>query len=524
MKGEKTMSEAREIYCVKCGCVESAGEMVYVESADAYYCRDCAEEDGFVECERCGRWHHVDDAEVVISENGEEQTWCSDCALAHSFTCDCCGGIYDDRFYDKSDVASGGFAETWCENCVSDYAVECHDCGDYVNRDDAIYTSYGYYICSDCKSDNYEWCEDCDELFRREDIYSSGCHCICTGCAPYSDNWYWCDECGNYVYETEWNYSCECCNDCLGVARRSDNARIRSYHGDEPRFRFFGKYGDVFAGLGTELEIDREEADGREQQLCLNELDEQFGQHGYFKYDGSLNHGIEIVTLPHTLEEFYKLPWKEILDVCKRHGYSSHEIGTCGLHVHISRTLFGDTDDERADNIAKLMQFYSLYWEDIVRVSRRTQGQVEQWAGKYTTVRKAQLKNWAGKKEYFSNRYMAVNITNNDTVEIRINRGTLKYETFMATIDFVMTTAINSKGIDWADISDDYLWLKGLKKETLDYLYSRRAFMDPTQYYLNQYWEEENRRLREDRRRTEDSDDIGLSANTEFMFDELFVF
>ena len=501
MKGEKTMSEAREIYCVKCGCVESAEEMVYVASEDAFYCESCASDEGFVKCAECGSWHHIDDTAVVVVSRGEEQVWCDDCISRFGVTCDHCGRIYDSRWDSMSSVYEDGCTEDWCDDCVADYAVECHDCGEWVSRDSATYTSYGYYVCDSCKDNDYTWCDDCDELYRNDDIYESDGHCICTNCAPYNDYWFWCEECGNYVYETVWNYGAECCDACVGVNRRSNNARVRSYHGDEPPMRYFGKKGSVFKGLGIELEIDREYSDPSKQQLCLNALDELFDDRAYFKHDGSLNHGIEIVTLPHSIEEFYKLPWREILGACISYGYSSHEIGTCGLHVHISRTMFGDDEDTQADNIAKLMQFYNLYWDDIVRVSRRTKSQVEQWANKYNVVRRDTLKKWAGKKEWYRNRYMAVNITNDKTVEIRINRGTLKYETFLATIDFVMTTAINSKNIDWVDVSDDFLWLKGLKRETLNYLSSRYAFSDPVNYYTVKFHEEDVKRIQEESER-----------------------
>lgn len=499
MKGEKTMSEAREVYCVKCGCIESAEEMVYVASEDAYYCRSCAESEGFVECERCGQWHSIDESRTVVSFGGNVQTWCSNCADVYAHRCEHCNEEYDSRYYSMSTVSSGGWDEEWCEDCVDEYATTCYECGDLIDRDQANYIgSRGYYVCDGCLSDGYSYCEDCGEYHRNDDVYTSCGRTICSDCAPYNDYWHYCEECDTYVYEDAWDYDSETCLDCIRVPRRSDNARVRSYHGDEPHMKYFGKYGDVFKGMGIELEIDRSYSDAVQKQYCLNELDELFGDRAYFKYDGSLNNGIEIVTLPHTIDAFFELPWKEVLEVCVNRGYSSHEIGTCGLHVHLSRELFGDDEETQSDNIAKLMQFYNIYWDDILKISRRTNEQVSRWASKYPTVRKNTLKKWATKKDRYGRRYMAVNVTNDNTVEIRINRGTLKLSTFLATCDFVVTTAINSTKIGWADVSEDYQWLNGLKKDTLDYIQSRGAFFEPVDKYLSDYWREENERLREE--------------------------
>lgn len=522
MKGEKTMSEAREIYCVKCGCVESAEEMVYIASEDAYYCRECAESEGFVQCERCGCWHKEDDCRTVIVSGHAEETWCVECTDRYTFNCEHCDNYYDARCFSSLTVTSGGWDEQWCEDCAEEDAVNCWECGDLIDREQANYIdSGGYYVCDSCLSDNYTYCDDCCEYHRNDDVYEDCGRTICSSCAPYNDYWHYCEECDTYVYENNWDYDAECCLNCISVSRRSNNARVRSYHGDEPPMKYFGKYGDVFKGMGVELEIDRECSSSVAKQTCLNQLDELFESHAYYKYDGSLRNGIEIVTLPHTVEAFFELPWREALEVCKNNGYSSHEIGTCGLHVHLSRELFGEDEEMQSDNIAKLMQFYNIFWDDVLRISRRTNEQVAQWAAKYPTVRKSSLKKWATKKDRYGRRYMAVNVTNDNTVEIRINRGTLKVETFLATCEFVVKTAINSTKIDWADVSDDFKWLNGLSKETLDYLQSRNAFYEPVDKYIADWWREENerRRLEYDRMRQEvdeQSEDVTIPYLDDF--------
>ena len=52
-------------------------------------------------------------------------------------------------------------------------------------------------------------------------------------------------------------------------------------------------------------------------------------------------------------------------------------------------------------------------------------------------------------------RYTAVNLTNTFTVELRIFRGTLRYKTFMATLQFVGFTLRNGDKFDRRGISNN---------------------------------------------------------------------
>ena len=48
---------------------------------------------------------------------------------------------------------------------------------------------------------------------------------------------------------------------------------------------------------------------------------------------------MELVTHPMTLEyHLNEMPWEEVLRKAQSMGYLSHAAGTCGLHVHISRS------------------------------------------------------------------------------------------------------------------------------------------------------------------------------------------
>ena len=117
----------------------------------------------------------------------------------------------------------------------------------------------------------------------------------------------------------------------------------------------------------------------------------------------------------------------------------SHDAGTCGLHIHLDRKFFGNKEDS---SIAKLLYLFEKFRPEIMTFSRRTEDQASSWArsrkqnygGEAGWIKKAVLDS----KGYLSyqNRYYSVNLSNADTIELRIFRGTLNVQTFEATLRF----------------------------------------------------------------------------------------
>ena len=106
---------------------------------------------------------------------------------------------------------------------------------------------------------------------------------------------------------------------------------------------------------------------------------------------------------------------------------------TCGLHIHISRLAFGRTAAQQEAAIARLLYFVEKHWNELLKFSRRTNRQLERWAARYG-YKDTPKEMMDQAKSYHYGRYTCVNLTNEDTVEIRIFRGTLKYNTLAATI------------------------------------------------------------------------------------------
>lgn len=364
------------------------------------------------------------------------------------------------------------------DDCVADsddYFI-CPDCDTVYPIDEAIGVDDSeFFVCTSCAEDNYIQCYECGHYFSIENITRVEDDYYCSNCLDNEidrGDINTCADCGDYFYTNNMHYSdydeCYYCYNC-----RDDDDIIRSYH-NNPTLVMFPPTTEPHFGI--ELEVDG----GDDCNNLANTLKDKLSNHAYYMHDGSLDCGVEIITQPHTPEEFYKLPWEDVLTTCKDNGFRSHDAKTCGLHMHVSRSLFKD-----GDAIYRIIYFYEHYINDILKMSRRTHSQMEQWATTYCWGNKtfAELLSESNILNDFnygdhSDRYHAVNLTNSNTIEFRLMRGTLNYKTFMATIDFLWTTANNAATMTNDDVTNVANYLKGIKKETLDYLHSRNAFLE----------------------------------------------
>ena len=161
-------------------------------------------------------------------------------------------------------------------------------------------------------------------------------------------------------------------------------------------------------------------------------------------------------------------------------GYLSHKSCTAGLHIHVNRNAFGDDKWEQEEVIARILFFVETNWNELLRFSRRTLDQMEQWASRYGRKDdpKAVLDN--AKKNHYQ-RYKCVNLTNYSTIEFRMFRGTLKLNTLLATLQMVdricevalYLTDEEMQTLTWSD------FVAGCKApELVQYLKERRLYVN----------------------------------------------
>ena len=466
-----------------CTC-ENCGKTVVrdfaIERDGRFYCTtDCLPPPvEMVECSECHEMHPKDECKLV---NGEYV--CNDCleSLKESgYVIECyeCGELC----WSINTTYVGSVDAYVCDDCLDGNYVLCAYCDEWELKRDAVWIEdiHGYY-CNDCLGNGRAWqCADCgnwysehaDQYCTEHDDY------VCYGCLE--DDYTYCEECSTYVENDHYNYDADMCNDC---AAETPDAYIRDYHCNPP-IEFYGDDTDWFIGTETEIDMHYDDHTSENERELVEKLAELCPNNEiYFERDGSLNVGFEIITQPHTLKSYYKMPWQEIFDACISHGYKSHDIGTCGLHMHISRVFFGKDKKTQDNAIAKLLQFYELYYDDCLKVARRTPEQAGSWANNYGIPDRDYLKGIAENNR--GSHGIAVNCYNRDTIELRLTRGTLNYETHMACIDFMVTICKNAKRIGWNSTTDAKRWLKGIKYSTWKYLKDRYAFnycIDQVQY------------------------------------------
>ena len=404
--------------CAICGKFIGENDDVVYNCDGVAYHRDCVENsDDYFICENCGKVEKVDNMHDVIDTDGYTVEWCDYCYEYRTITCDECGATYSQECTNINYYE--GLDRTLDDRCY-----------DQMFDDGVIAT-----------------CADCGEVFYTDNMRYDG-----------DDGEWYCDDC----YEDRHN---------------DDDEIIRDYH-HNPAIKYFPaiKDDEIFKGFGIELEVsgDNADPDCYPSELA-EELSGVLNDHAYYMHDGSIGEGVEIITQPHTMDEFLKLPWRDILKCIRDHGYRSHDAKCCGLHMHISRAAMTQ------EGIARIIYFYEHYINDIIKVSRRTRDGMSQWASTYGwgDLTFAELAKRAADKDYgdHSDRYHAVNLTNRNTVEFRLMRGTLNYDSFMATIDFLWTTAMNANTMSDDDITNPANFLKGLKPDTIEYIKRRNAFV-----------------------------------------------
>lgn len=283
-----------------------------------------------------------------------------------------------------------------CDDCLRSETMFCDHCGTRIWDDDNAGDD-GHILCQRCFDDHYTTCTHCDRVIHRSDAY-------------YDDDEPYCHHC----------YTNHC-----------DTRPIHDYY-YKPDPIFYGKGNRFF---GVELEVDDAgECDSSAEAV----IDIAGSDHIYCKHDGSLDDGFEVVTHPMTLsyhkDEMY---WQEMLEKLKSMGYLSHQANTCGLHIHVNRDSLGETVIEQEACIARVLFFFEKHWDEMLKFSRRTNRQLQRWAARYGYKENPLEILDHAKKGTCNGRYTCVNLENTATIEFRMFRGTLKYNTIIATLQLV---------------------------------------------------------------------------------------
>ena len=282
----------------------------------------------------------------------------------------------------------------------------CEDCNNYIHSDESTSTYDGdYQVCQDCLEEHYSYSHSRDTYISNSD------------------------------YEDEQDEESE-----------PEYEHIGEYHSSKHRLGHIPSSYDlrsprVLLGLELEIEVndsyDKDSRAGLILESISDYMDEDGLNHTYclMEQDGSLDDGFEMVTA-YTGLDVHKNQLQYFKQKTK--GLKSHDTSTCGLHVHVCKssmtTLHG----------AKLVLFINdpANLALVKDIARRD-------ASGYSKLQnKKEDKHWLKDSVHSSkdkadqlrrlnsDRYEALNFRNDKTVEFRLFKGTLKYETMVSCLEF----------------------------------------------------------------------------------------
>lgn len=340
--------------------------------------------------------------------------------------CACCGKVID---VDGGDgIVETHDGEIVCEDCADGYYFRCEKCDKYYLNSEGTEVS-GDMLCPDCRNEYAVVCYSCDEWIYHRDAVSYGTDYLCEHC--YDNYYFTCDRCGEVYHNDDghWHEDNHYCDDC----HSSQMDVVYDYHNWGGEY-FPHKFEEEKDGLmiGVELECD----DGEFDKYDVH----QWVRDGiiHFESDGSLSDsGVELITQPCSLRYHKEMvAWKGLCDKMLGMGFRSHDTSTCGLHVHLTRKVIPITSIVKMD----IWLNRWMLWRDVAR--RDTI-----YSGEYDDNKKVDIghavrnsyrcnpicEKWYGRG--YNDRYQPLNTNNDETIEIRIFKGSLNHETVLGTIE-----------------------------------------------------------------------------------------
>lgn len=361
------------------------------------------ERDDYEKCYCCGKWFKKDEMEKGLDEN----SYCDECYNETFGECERCGEVF--YWADMREAPDGEF---FCEDCWNECCTTCDNCGETIRRDEAfIYYDSNY--CEDCYNENFVMCEDCGATIpTREAYYDDDDNAFCANCFN-----------ANRIIR-RWNYV--------------------------PDYNFHKLSYENTTFMGYELEV--EYKGGYSLNRAAEEVRDFLKKKGledyfYFKEDGSLCTGFEIVSHPATLQAMRQdMKLYELVHFLRKHNFTSHDNGNCGFHIHAS------WKDMCRSDIEKILLFFVQNPCEIATLYQRSgSSYAQEWT--LEGVRDFTRGNTIG------HRHMMVNLLPEDNVEFRGAKGSLYYPRLIATLQFTdcLIQYIHSSGRNhfrcycWAD-------------------------------------------------------------------------
>lgn len=167
----------------------------------------------------------------------------------------------------------------------------------------------------------------------------------------------------------------------------------------------------------------------------------------YSTHDSTVQ--IEFDTMPCSLE-FHKnkMNYREMFEYLDKEGYKGHDCETAGLHIHANRSYLGKSRISQELVISKILYILEKFNDEICVIARRDNDYSE-FAGEKQN--EDSIIELYGKYKNKGKR-ATLNLQHKDTIEFRMFKSTLKYETFILTLEFVKNIIDYAKSVDIEEI------------------------------------------------------------------------
>jgi hypothetical protein len=308
-----------------------------------------------------------------------------------------------------------GTTQVVCRRCYRRSNI-CFECGNRYTEENIVYTSRGV-VCERCREENsYEECANCGETFHPRDDHDFS--------HDDPDDY---DEYGSGEGLHSYDYRPR-----MIFHTGASGADDPFYLGIEVEMQSGGNL------IGHGIDMVRDMTGGDESNL-------------YCKRDGSIGDGMEVVSHPRTLRSWHEFTeFFDLMNALRKAGWRGWNTSEeCGVHVHLSDTAFEDGERH-------LWAFQRLFYDNrkaIVNFSGRDSHWGKLDANEDQPLHWTRLKKGIDSSGWGLDRYMAVNLTNNKTTEIRVFRGTTRPERIMADIEFVHAACTYARDLTYEDVS-----------------------------------------------------------------------
>jgi hypothetical protein len=306
------------------------------------------------------------------------------------------------------------------DTTIAPPTVACDYCGGSFEESSLMDTGYRQ-LCDDCYGHNVWGCDYCGDYF--DDVHEigydvDGCYTYCDSCADRHASY--CESCDSYHTDGP------CDSGYLSGLEDYSYKPAPYFHGGSASWLYFG----------AEIEMESRNGGGQEAlDHFMNEFDrDEF----YYKSDGSLmsDDSFEMVSHPRTLDSWQALlpRLQDTMQRARNLGMRSWNTDTCGIHIHIDSRAFGGS----SAHLYRFTQFIYRNPAEMHRLAGRGSVHYAEFMGDYS--RRVTLpRDIKDRKRYggAGDRYLAVNLQNRKTVEVRMFRGSLKPERLIANIEFL---------------------------------------------------------------------------------------